>query len=62
VEAVHIELPNEAVHLVVSEVTREYDLLEFIDVPYDELSPCGPPINNLSELFVLSKKNTTPSI
>ena len=37
VEAIHIELPHKTVHLVVSEVTRQHQLLEFINVPDHEL-------------------------
>jgi hypothetical protein len=37
VEAVHVELPHEAIHLVVSEVVREHNFFKFNDVLYDEL-------------------------
>lgn len=37
-EAVHIELTDEAVHVPVPEVLRENDLLKLIDILYDELS------------------------
>ena len=36
-EAVHVELSDEAVHFVVSEVMREHDFFKFYDVLYDEL-------------------------
>jgi hypothetical protein len=37
VEAVHVELPDEAVHFVVPEVVRQHDFFKFYDVLYDEL-------------------------
>jgi hypothetical protein len=36
-EAVHVELPDEAVHFVVPEVVRQHDFFKFYDVLYDEL-------------------------
>ena len=54
-EAVHVELPDEAVDLVVSEVSRKHDLLEFVDVFDDELDARGGPVCDLIELFVLPK-------
>jgi hypothetical protein len=38
-EAVHVELSNEAVHLVVAEVVRQDDFFEFHDVFDDEFHP-----------------------
>ena len=52
-ESVHVELPDEAVDLVVSKVSREDDLLEFVDVFDDELDSRGRPVCDLVELFVL---------
>lgn len=37
VEAIHVELADEAVHFFVSEVARKYDLFEFNDVFDDKL-------------------------
>jgi hypothetical protein len=37
VEAVHVELPDEAVHFVVPEVVRQHDFFKFYDVLNDEL-------------------------
>jgi hypothetical protein len=53
VEAVHVELPDEAVDLVVAEVAGEHDLLELVDVLDHELEAGGRPVCDLVELFVL---------
>jgi hypothetical protein len=36
-KAIHVELPDEAVDFVMSEVSRQDDLLEFVDILDDEL-------------------------
>lgn len=38
-EAIHVELANEAVDLVVAEIARENNLLELVDILDDELNP-----------------------
>ena len=61
VEAVHVELPDKAVHFLVPEVAGEDNLFELDDVLDDELESIGRPINNLLVLFHLSKVGNTPS-
>lgn len=61
-EAVHVELPDEAVHLVVSEVVREHDLFEFYDIPYDELEAVRRPVNYLLVVLHLHQLRFTPKI
>lgn len=39
VEAIHVELPDEGIHLAVAEVSGEDDGLKFVDVLDDELGP-----------------------
>jgi hypothetical protein len=58
-ETIHVELPDEAVHFVVSEVAREDDFLEFFDVLYDEFESVRCPVDDLLILFNLNiQKNT----
>lgn len=37
VEAIHIELPDKAVDLLMPKVARQHDLLELDDILYDKL-------------------------
>lgn len=53
-EAVHVELPDEAVHLGMPEVSWQHHLLQLADVLDHELSARWRPVDNLSELIVLS--------
>jgi triphosphoribosyl-dephospho-CoA synthetase len=53
VEAVHVELADEAVDLVVAEVAGEDELLEAVDVLDDELLARGCPEGDLAELLIL---------
>ena len=46
VEAVHVELSNETVDLVVPEVFGKHNLLKLVDVLDDEFSACARPVNN----------------
>ena len=43
-EAVHVELPDETVDLVVPEVAGKHDLLEFVHVFYDKLCSIWRPV------------------
>jgi len=54
VKAVHVELPDEAVHLAVPEEPREHNLLKFIDVLYDKLAAGGSPEYYLAEFVALN--------
>jgi hypothetical protein len=40
-ETIHVELSDKAVNFVMSEVFGEDDLLEFVNISDDELSPIG---------------------
>ena len=53
---VHIELTNEAVDFIVSEILRQHHLLELIDVLDDELGPCSRPKYYSTILFVLNSE------
>ena len=53
-KAVHVELPDEAVHLAVPEEPWEHNLLKFIDVLDDELAARGSPEYYLAELVALN--------
>lgn len=53
VEAVHVELPDEAVDVAVSEELGQDGLLELVDVPDGELFPVGGPLDDLREFVVL---------
>jgi len=53
-KAIHIELPDEAVHLIVPKVTRQHYLLEFSHIPYHKLETGGRPVYYLGELVILN--------
>ena len=55
VKAVHVELPDEAVHLAVPEQPREHNLLKFVDVLYDKLAAGGSPEYYLAEFVALNE-------
>lgn len=59
VEAVHVELADEGVHLVVPEVARQDDGLELVDVLDDELGAGWCPEGYLGELLVLDRRTLT---
>ena len=59
VEAVHVELPHEAVHLVVPKVPGQHYLFKFRDVLYDELSAVASPVDDLLELLHLNSAHFT---
>lgn len=46
-------LPDEAVHVSVAEVLRQYDFLKLIDILDDEFGATGRPKYDLVELRVL---------
>lgn len=52
-EAVHVELSYEAVHLSVSEVSGQDHLLQLADILYHELGARWRPVDDLGELVVL---------
>jgi hypothetical protein len=58
VEAIHVELAYEAVHLVVAEVTWQHNLLELASVFNHKLPPRRTPENNLPELLALHRGST----
>lgn len=55
VEAIHVELSDEAVDLVVAEVFRQDKLLQFGTVTYDKLCAISGPMYDLMILLVLIK-------
>lgn len=55
VETVHVELTDEAVNFVVSEVFREHDLLKPADVFDNKLGSSWSPIDNLRKLLILNQ-------
>jgi hypothetical protein len=62
VEAVHVELPDKAVHFVVAEVVRQDDLLEFQHILYDELQTIRRPVDDLLVVLHLNYNHYTPKI
>ena len=62
VEAIHVELSDEAVHFFMSEVAREDDLLEFDYISNNKFSSIGCPIDYLLVLLDLNKSISTPNI
>lgn len=52
-EAIHVKLPDEAVHLSVSKVSRQHHLLQLADILYHKLGAGWRPVDNLSEFIVL---------
>lgn len=62
VEAIHVELPDETVHLFMPEVSGEDDLLKLHDVLDDELTATGGPVNDLLILLHLRPTILTPKI
>lgn len=62
VEAIHIELSDEAIHLTVTEVPRQHHLLELTHILYDELTTRCPPENYLTELLILNQCSLTLKI
>lgn len=52
-EAVHVKLSDEAVHLVVTEVAWKYKLLKFVGVFDDKFGARAAPIHDLGELFIV---------
>lgn len=62
VEAVHVELSDKAVHLIVSEVMRQHDLLKLHHVFYDELESIRSPVDYLLVVLHLTYSQNTPKI
>ena len=62
VEAVHVELPDEAVDFVVAEVAGEHDFLQLLDILDDELEAVAGPVDNLLVLFHLNYMTNTLNI
>ena len=59
-EAVHVQLPDEAVDFVVAEIARQDNLLELRNILDDELAARWSPKSNLVELIILNKKGFYP--
>ena len=55
-KTIHVELPDEAVHLAVPKKSGQDDLLELGDVLYDELATRGRPVYYLGEFVALNEK------
>lgn len=62
VEAVHVELPDEAVHFVVAEVPGQYDFLQLLDILDDKFQAVAGPVDNLLVLFHLNYMTNTLNI
>ena len=60
VEAVHVQLSDEAIHFLVSEVAGKDNLLEFYDVFDDELETIWGPIDDLMVILDLNGIRNTP--
>lgn len=58
-EAIHVELANEAIDLIVAKISRKDNLLELVDILDDELDSWWGPICNFIELIVLDKITCT---
>jgi hypothetical protein len=52
-EAIHVKLPNEAVHFIVSKVTRQNNLFKFYNILDDKLEAVWSPVDNLLILLHL---------
>jgi hypothetical protein len=59
VEAIHVELPDEAVHLVVPEEAGKHHLLKLAHILNHELPARSSPENYLPELIALHRKGPT---
>ena len=62
VETIHVELPDEAIHFGVPEVSRQHHLLQLADVLDHKLGARWRPVDNLGELVVLRGERGTPRI
>lgn len=58
-EAIHIELPYEAVDFVMPKISRQNNLLKLIDIFDDKLHTCWGPVSDFVELIILNKKSRT---
>lgn len=56
VEAIHVELSNEAVHLAVSKIARKDHLLKLYCILNHKLFPVCRPVNYLPKLLILPKE------
>ena len=54
-EAIHVELPDETVHFVMSKEKRKDDLFELGDVLDDKIFSSGSPKNSFGVFLRLSK-------
>jgi hypothetical protein len=59
VEAIHVELSDEAVHLVMAEIPRKNILLELCDIFDDKFNSRWGPVNNFGKLVILNKNRYT---
>lgn len=59
VEAVHVELADEAIHFAVAKIAWKYHLLELTHVLYHKFPPRSRPKNNLCEFITLSGHTLT---
>lgn len=53
VEAVHVQLPDKAIHLVMSEVFRQHTALQSLNTSYLELIAISQPSNDLIKVILL---------
>ena len=59
-KSVHVELPDETVDVLVSEIFREYFLFKELDVFDRKLSSRRTPFNDLVVSFVLRLEKNVP--
>ena len=62
IEAVHVELPHEAVDFGMPEVSGQDEGFEPHHVAHHELVAVRPPEDDLGELLQLSRQSSTPRI
>lgn len=55
VKAIHVELTDEAIHFIVSEISRQDNLLELVDILNHELTPRRRPKTYFAKLIILTK-------
>ena len=58
-KAIHIELSNEAINLIMPKISRQNNLLELINIFDDKLHSGLGPISYLIKLIILTKKTIT---
>ncbi len=58
-KAIHIELPNKTINLIMPEVSRQNNLLELINIFDDKLHSGLGPVGYLIKLIILTKITIT---